>query len=850
MVSWLKTLERHQIRQEARTGMSRGREIVAMLQEIGISEGCLSQRLRTICQWLAPSLYTVGQKSENKELTRIFSTHEPLSREFVELKPWVDEKDTEKRHVGSYKVLTGKGIVRIEEETGRYVGSVNQGRWRHLAEVYPEEDLIRALPGWIAEVDQDEHTRGVPSHQLWRGIREGFQADSIIGCNPLVAPSCFAVALRGSAREGWGHMKKQSRIVYNLLTLSAAEIKSVVLRLCKKEAWVALTRARTLVREAEAHLLLVGAKVHVWPAGTVAAAGAGNWRKAQIRSVATKENWTLWTNAETAALAAPQLRLAMKKIRLTRDGAIALDAECSSFKEAQLGPGGGGFNYPGHVIATDGSVKQDGSMGAAYVALGDSIPPRSFVVLGPPSAMRAELSGLDQALADVAAEDANLHTDSLSSIEKLIDMQRKDFPEWLHGHPERALLESVVRRINERARAGIMTRIIKVPAHAAHPLNEAADAAASAAADEADSETVAMSHVESSAVRFYLNGNITEWGAEVRRHLISVAAQHYAAQLRLDLTQQMEVSTEDNCGRQRVSITAQWLLRPEQGRTHLGSAMARMRNGAQKRRLLQTVAGVFPCRALLHKWGKAPSPTCLLCDSAAESVAHIQCWCPVLKDARIRAHHSIAGVLFELLVKHSAEWQIYRELCVSSLRAIDTPQDLFDTWNRFVDDLEETDFEPGEVVASDDEMESGENQHSMGRLRPDGWGISWSRKQVLILELTRAHDLRQDWYVTTDNRKLARYKRLQERMQSLLPQGWMVITLPLTIGVRGSFDEPSWKLVLDRFGITSAQDQDKFMCTVTRQVLEELDLMYGVRSEALRRIQNGQHDSSGAAAVG
>ena len=194
MASWLKTLERNKITKEASAEIGRARKIVVMLQEIGISEGWFSQRLSNLCQWLAPSLYTVALQSEDQELISIFSIHEPLSRDYVELITWVDDMDTEKRYVGSYRVLTGKGIVRIEEETGRHVGSINQGRWRYLAEIYPEEELIRALPGWIADVDQDDHTRGVPSHQLWRGIKEGFQADSIIGCNPLVAPSCFAVA--------------------------------------------------------------------------------------------------------------------------------------------------------------------------------------------------------------------------------------------------------------------------------------------------------------------------------------------------------------------------------------------------------------------------------------------------------------------------------------------------------------------------------------------------------------------------------------------------------------------------------------------------------------------------------
>ena len=72
------------------------------------------------------------------------------------------------------------------------------------------------------------------------------------------------------------------------------------------------------------------------------------------------------------------------------------------------------------------------------------MPPRSFEVFGPPSAMRAELSGLDQAIADAPFDkDLTILTDSLASIQQL-EASPQDFPEWLHGHLERVFLESVV----------------------------------------------------------------------------------------------------------------------------------------------------------------------------------------------------------------------------------------------------------------------------------------------------------------------------------------------------------------------------------------------------------------------
>ena len=59
-------------------------------------------------------------------------------------------------------------------------------------------------------------------------------------------------------------------------------------------------------------------------------------------------------------------------------------------------------------------------------------------------------------------------------------MQRVDsgFPMWIYRHPARQLLGHVARLINQRAAAGVVTRLVKVKAHASDPLNEAADALA------------------------------------------------------------------------------------------------------------------------------------------------------------------------------------------------------------------------------------------------------------------------------------------------------------------------------------------------------------------------------------
>ena len=95
-----------------------------------------------------------------------------------------------------------------------------------------------------------------------------------------------------------------------------------------------------------------------------------------------------------------------------------------------------------------------------------------------------------------------------------------------------------------RAKARVLPPFVKVPAHKAHPLNEAADAVASRAALEADIEGV-ISHSDTGAVRFNLSCRLTEWGTNVRKHLTQVAAKQHKDHLSLLLSQQVESKDAD-----------------------------------------------------------------------------------------------------------------------------------------------------------------------------------------------------------------------------------------------------------------------------------------------------------------
>ena len=115
------------------------------------------------------------------------------------------------------------------------------------------------------------------------------------------------------------------------------------------------------------------------------------------------------------------------------------------------------------------------------------------------------------------------------------------------------------------------------------------------------------------------------------------------------------------------------MLRPNQGRDTLGRVLRDMRISTAKKQVLQSMAGAFPCNAVLHKWGIAPSAACSLCGHPVETQSHVQCLWPALKEARIRAHHNLAHRLWKGIRDASKGWIITVEQTVAGLQGMQQP---------------------------------------------------------------------------------------------------------------------------------------------------------------------------------
>jgi hypothetical protein len=252
-----------------------------------------------------------------------------------------------------------------------------------------------------------------------------------------------------------------------------------------------------------------------------------------------------------------------------------------------------------------------------------------------------------------------------------------------------------------------------------------------------------------------------------------------------------------------------------------------------KKRIFQSMAGCYPCNAVLFRWKLQLSPACALCGGAVESVAHIQCVCPALKDARIRAHHNLANLLWDEILRGREAWSICREATVDSLHGLSAPDNCFSEWEQWQRALDrfETDMEL-EVEAED-----GDPEVALMRKRPDGWAVNWEQRTALILEFTRPNDRDLNFSARTDGYKRERYLPLQEKLTRFLAE-WKVDILTFTLGIRGSFQEATWKANLDRFGITGARS-DQIMKKMVSRCLTELNSLFNVHRAATIARQHG-----------
>jgi len=766
--------------------------------------------------------------------------HLRLSRDFIS----IDTEDPPESvvEVPPYRITTHHNKSSVTKHSDNadqpvHVGTVTQGRFTRLCSLFGQSRVLASLSTWIGQAESSERSRGVASAQFWSQLRQATSAIGYIGGPPLLLPPYFSRSIPSGDDRLKTPLPPQTyrpgpgRYIVDFLHKDAEFQTDMRVLLANPDRLELLVIARnsTMERDTSAMLARRFIQLHTFPSGSNVAAKKANWSRGAFDTVQSLEDWSFWVPRHLNQAISEEWRAALSSLTFTQEGIIPFDPSCPSLEETILGASGPLYTRGGVIAATDGSVKRDGSMGASVSWSRPDLFPFRCEVHGPPKSICPELVGVCAApMYAPLEEDLTMLVDSKSSLLLLKGMQREDFPIFLHRRAERRLLERVVSALNLRAAAGSHTHLAKVKAHSGDPLNSIADYLAS----RATGQDYCLDTLDSETVYFYLRNRPVAWSPKLREHLCLVAAGksfEKFSEKRVSRDHPLAGRHPPQPGTIKLmNYTESWLVREGQGRSMLGQLLNSMEIGLSKRRILQTIAGTFPCRALLHKWGRADSPKCPLCDAATETQCHVQCLCPQLREARIAAHHQIATCLWSEITekqesksRHCFTWAY--ETRVDEIRNIASiPPSSAPRWRSLWDAFFSTSGASSEPLPAD-----------MARLRPDAVAIRWDKRRMFLLEVTRPYDSRSDFASRPHlAEKLSKYQAVAQRFMAVA-QNWQVSVIPFTVGVRGSIDVIAWKEHLDALGVAPAAIP-RLIRNVMSSALSALDTIYDARSYALR----------------
>jgi ribonuclease HI len=420
-------------------------------------------------------------------------------------------------------------------------------------------------------------------------------------------------------------------------------------------------------------------------------------------------------------------------------------------------------------------------------------------------------------------------TDSANHLAELEDWVGPGKYPTLHSSKDGDIVRGVLELLHHRVTLGFPTFFVKVRAHRGEPYNEAADRIASTATRE---EAVPLL-----------------WNAPSGRIIYQFAPDEssseddfYSASMNDTVKKfiKNQAATSSLFSSSTQGFTELFLRRPHNSRDLLGACLADslFPDGAKKR-LIQSVSLQFPCRALLHQWGKEDSPNCPFCNER-ESLGHIQCRCKSLEKPRIAAHHMIwREILLQLFGLSGDEWDDHKWVIPSAVSAdshkeltvrqiiqhfgfftsdavledkilaffaqratlalshVGHLQDPTDPTSLALDAESHADFLTrlrfSTHVLTDNRVQwlsDQELQTSVSvflDLRPDGFALHQKSRRVAILEFTRAMDSSADWETKKDAEKPARYAPVLDFFNALPEnRGWTLLQFNFTDGVRGS----------------------------------------------------------------
>ena len=362
-----------------------------------------------------------------------------------------------------------------------------------------------------------------------------------------------------------------------------------------------------------------------------------SWRKANSKVSRSDKDWQVWM-AHNHPHHLTQLQQGLEHMILNRQGR----SPYRSIPQEELDYGIMAHHYNDDtiVIATDGSVQDDGTMGAAATMWQDLSSDRLSSITGEASSTSTEIIALDLATAMVppTTPKVTILTDSLTSIHILARRQIVDFQRFQEHPSQKLIIDQLIGDLNRVAEQGTAIKIVKVKAHIGEFLNERADYLANQAAAQPPDVHIEDSTEELQCmIRFQSHDNWMKWSTSTSRAIQQLVATRQA-QKTIDST-----LDPDTLDRKPLPRTYDWLLWKNAARSDLSKIISELPKGKTTKTVYQAISNTYPTKVNLNRWkpGEHTSKQCLLCGAEAETFAHIQCLCPSLQPQRIDGHHAI-----------------------------------------------------------------------------------------------------------------------------------------------------------------------------------------------------------------
>ena len=551
---------------------------------------------------------------------------------------------TPNRHRDQWTCSSRDGLATVtwsDGITSRVIFKANQARLTRLF-MDPKADLS-TWKTWERALSSLENRNMILSNQLLSQLQRVLDAQCIAGLHPLVVPESFLeIHYRvNDLPQSTSAMGATLCIMSNRDEASWDSLFEWVEQQ-KGATWYVLTEKPTTVQNA--WLSKRAALLRQFSKGEYILLQKQAWRKAHWRNRGSNGIWQLWGAKGTIDI--KQIQRALQDVTITKDGRGG-EREWTQ-EDMRFGPAADLYEDSELVIATDGSVQQDGSMGAAAAPLNDSLPEKLKGVGGNPSSTLAELSAL-QLAADMAIErpmmkNVIILTDSLTSLTILEDRQRQDFKStrW-HDDEIATTSDKLIQTLNSCAGNGQLIRLQKIKAHALEPLNERADELAEKAS------ALPPDEIPGEQFRCLLSlpgKEARSWSSALARSLVQLIAHTYlerdmnppVKEARvLSLSESDVVTPVAN----DIPKTNKWLLWRRAAREKLGSILRSKKYDRRHKIVTQAMTNSFPTQANLHIWNKSTTASCPLGCPENETFAHLQCYCTGLKAQRIAVHHKI-----------------------------------------------------------------------------------------------------------------------------------------------------------------------------------------------------------------